>query len=57
MAVAWQGEPVIVQEYLDNDEVDRKLYVVDDRVFGVSCTSPLSADDPRAREEIAIPAA
>ena len=57
LAVAWQGEPVIVQEYLDNDEVDRKLYVVDDRVFGVSGTSPLSADTPRAREEIAIPPA
>jgi ribosomal protein S6--L-glutamate ligase len=57
LKAAWPAEPVIVQEYVENDGFDRKLYVVDDLVLGVSCASQLSVEDRQARTEIAVPPA
>lgn len=54
LVAAASGESVIVQEFLENDGVDRKLYAIGDRVFGVCCASPLSSGDDRARAEIAL---
>jgi ribosomal protein S6--L-glutamate ligase len=51
---AWPGEPVVIQAYVQNDGMDRKLYVVDGQVLGLCSTSPLSGE-ARARAVIRVP--
>jgi ribosomal protein S6--L-glutamate ligase len=48
-------EPVIVQPYLPNDGLDRKLYAVDGIVFGVCRPSPMSEGDPERRVPMWVP--
>jgi ribosomal protein S6--L-glutamate ligase len=52
---AWPDEPLILQSYIPNDGADRKLYVVDDDVFGLVCPSRLSAGNPDDRAPISVP--
>lgn len=53
LAAQHPDEPFVLQEYLPNDGVDRKLYVVDERVLGISCASGLSRDSS-ARVPMAV---
>jgi ribosomal protein S6--L-glutamate ligase len=52
---AWPDEPLVIQSYVPNEGADRKLYVVDDQVFGLLCPSRLSAGDPEDRVPIGVP--
>jgi ribosomal protein S6--L-glutamate ligase len=56
LAADWPREPVIVQRYIPNDGWDRKLYVVDDEIFGLYRPSPLTDGNPEARVTINVPA-
>jgi ribosomal protein S6--L-glutamate ligase len=56
LAAQRPAEPVTVQSYVPNDGYDRKLYVVDDVVLGLSRPSPLLDGDPERRTAIAVPA-
>jgi ribosomal protein S6--L-glutamate ligase len=56
LAADWSAEPMIVQRYVANDGWDRKLYVIDGQVFGLSRPSPLTPGDPEARAGIKVPA-
>src|SRR5256885_1118448 len=56
LAADWPREPVIVQKYIPNDGWDRKLYVIDDEIFGLYRPSPLTEGDPEARISISVPA-
>lgn len=55
VGTTWPGEPLILQSYIPNDGADRKLYVVDGRVFGLHCPSRLSGGDPDQRVPIVVP--
>src|SRR5438552_19186319 len=52
---AWPDEPLILQSYVPNDGADRKLYAVDDHVFGLICPSSLFTGNPEDRVPINVP--
>jgi ribosomal protein S6--L-glutamate ligase len=54
LAVAHRDEAVVVQRAVPNDGQDRKLYVIDGRVFALWRPSPLVSGDPEARVPIAV---
>lgn len=48
------GESVIAQEFIDGDEVDRKVYVIDDLVLAVICPSPLATGTRGERRSVHV---
>jgi ribosomal protein S6--L-glutamate ligase len=52
LATQWSHEPVIVQEFVAGDGWDRKLWVIDQRVFAARRRSPLETGV--AREDVPL---
>lgn len=52
LAAQWSHEPVIVQEFVAGDGWDRKLWVIDRRVFAARRRSPLETG--AAREDVPL---
>ena len=53
LAAQWNREPCVLQEFVQGDSWDIKLWVIDEQIFGARRRTPLEANEPK--EEFPIP--